>query len=79
MPYSELTNQIQAIQLEPNSYALAAMLGEISEEEDAAGRGLITVMVVHKEGDMQPGPGFFEWQSPEAGIPATSSTAGSTS
>lgn len=60
MPYSELTNKVQSIQLEANSHGLAAMLGEISEEEDAAGRGLLTVIVVHKVGDMQPGPGFFE-------------------
>jgi len=24
------------------------------------GRGMLSVIVVHKEGDMQPGPGFFE-------------------
>lgn len=35
-------------------------LGEIASEEDEAGRGLLTVVVVHKHGDMQPGPGFFE-------------------
>ena len=35
------------------------MLGEISSAEDAAGRGMLTVVVVHKAGDMQPGPGFF--------------------
>ena len=60
IPYSELVNQATTISLEPNSYALAAMLGEISAEEDSAGRGMLTVIVVHKEGDMQPGPGFFE-------------------
>jgi hypothetical protein len=60
MPYSELTNRVQTISLEPHSQALAAMLGEVSEEEDAAGRGLLTVIVVHKDGEMQPGPGFFE-------------------
>jgi hypothetical protein len=35
------------------------MLGEISLE-GAAGRGMLSVIVVHKDGDMQPGPGFFE-------------------
>lgn len=60
IPYSELVAQVQMIRLEPESYALAAMLGEISAEEDAAGRGMLSVLVVHKEGDMQPGPGFFE-------------------
>ena len=60
IPYSELAIKVQAIRLQPESYALAAMLGEISTEEDAAGRGMLTVIVVHKHGDMQPGPGFFE-------------------
>jgi hypothetical protein len=35
------------------------MLGEISPEEDAAGHGMLTVIVVHKH-DQQPGQGFFE-------------------
>ena len=60
MPYSELVSQVTAISLEPNSYALADMLGEISTEEDSAGRGMLSVIVVHKIGDMQPGPGFFD-------------------
>lgn len=60
IPYSELVEKITTIELEPNSFALAAMLGEVSTEEDAADRGMLSVIVVHKEGDMQPGPGFFE-------------------
>jgi DNA-binding IclR family transcriptional regulator len=36
------------------------MLDELSIDEDGAGRGLITVLVVHKSGDYRPGPGFFE-------------------
>jgi hypothetical protein len=60
IPYSELTEIIKTIDLEPWSAALAAMLGEISAEEDSAGRGMLSVVVVHKYGDMQPGPGFFE-------------------
>lgn len=39
---------------------LSHFLGEISEEEDKNDRGLLTVIVVHKQGDMEPGPGFFE-------------------
>lgn len=60
IPYSELTQKIKSINLDPESYALTAMLGEISSEENAAGRGMLSVVVVHKTGDMQPGPGFFE-------------------
>lgn len=60
MPYSELASQITSITMEANSYALAALLGEISTDEDTAGRGMLSVIVVHKIGDMQPGPGFFD-------------------
>jgi molybdopterin synthase catalytic subunit len=60
IPYSELVEKITTIELEPNSFALAAMLGEVSTEEAAADRGMLSVLVVHKVGDMQPGPGFFE-------------------
>ena len=60
IPYSELVRQIKTIHLEPDSYALGNMLGEISTEEDSASRGMLSVLVVHKSGDMQPGPGFYE-------------------
>lgn len=58
--YSELVVQVKTIRLEPDSHALATMLGEISEEEDALGRGMLSVLVVHKTGDLRPGPGFFQ-------------------
>ena len=60
IPYSELAEKVTSIKLEPNSFAFAAMLGEVSTEEDVADRGMLSVVVVHKGGDMQPGPGFFE-------------------
>jgi hypothetical protein len=77
IPYSELVEKITTIELEPNSFALAAMLGEVSTEEDVADRGMLSVIVVHKEGDMQPGPGFFELAGNWVGIRPTSSSAGS--
>ena len=58
--YSRLVAEITSINLEPQSPQLAHMLGEISTEEHEAGRGLLTVVVVHKSGDQMPGPGFFE-------------------
>lgn len=58
--YSELVAGVKSITLEPHSHSLDAILGEISSEEDNNGRGMLTVIVVHKSGDMQPGPGFFE-------------------
>ena len=36
------------------------MLREIAAEENAAGRGMLTALVVYSSGDMQPGPGFFD-------------------
>jgi len=58
--YSDLVFRIETIRMELDSFALAHMLGEISEEQNAAGRGMLSVIVVHKDGDMQPGPGFFQ-------------------
>lgn len=60
IPYSELVQQVQTIHFEPDDFAFHTMLGEISEEEDRNSRGMLSVIVVHKHGDMQPGPGFFE-------------------
>lgn len=60
IPYSDLVAEIQAIRFNAHDSTFHHMLGEISVEEDAAGRGMLSVIVVHKHGDMQPGPGFFE-------------------
>ena len=60
IPYSDLVRQITRIRLQAHDARLSYFLGEIASEEDEQGRGLLTVVVVHKSGDMQPGPGFFE-------------------
>lgn len=60
IPYSDLVREVTAIRMEPHDPRLFHFLGEIASEEDEAGRGMLTVVVVHKTGDMQPGPGFFE-------------------
>ena len=60
IPYSDLAAKIKSIHLEAHDQRLFHLLGELSSEEDAAGRGMLSVIVVHKSGDMQPGPGFFE-------------------
>jgi molybdopterin synthase catalytic subunit len=59
IPYSDLVKQISAVEFRAHDTRLFHMLGEISVEEDKAGRGMLSVVVVHKHGDMQPGPGFF--------------------
>jgi molybdopterin synthase catalytic subunit len=60
IPYSDLVHQITHIRLQAHDARLSHFLGEIATEEDEQGRDLLTVVVVHKSGDMQPGPGFFE-------------------
>jgi len=60
VPYSEFVKEIHSIQLEHFDPRLFHFLGEISTEESAAGRGMLSALVVHKHGDYQPGPGFFE-------------------
>lgn len=60
IPYSDLVRQITRIRLQAHDARLSHFLGEIASDEDDKGRGLLTVVVVHKSGDMQPGPGFFE-------------------
>ena len=60
IPYSDLATKIKIVHLEAHDQRLFHLLGEISAEEDAADRGMLSVIVVHKTGDMQPGPGFFE-------------------
>lgn len=60
IPYSDLARQITSITLDAHDPRLFHMLGQISSEEDSAGRGMLSVLVVHKHGDMRPGPGFFE-------------------
>jgi molybdopterin synthase catalytic subunit len=59
IPYSELVQQITAVKFNAHDTRLFHLLGEISVEESEANRGMLSVVVVHKHGDMQPGPGFF--------------------
>lgn len=59
IPYSDLVKKIDAIEFRAHDTRLFHLLGEISMEENDAGRGMLSVVVVHQQGDMQPGPGFF--------------------
>ena len=58
--YSDLVAETRSLDLEPQDDRLAHLLGEISTAEHEAGRGMLTVVVVHKHGDQMPGPGFFQ-------------------
>lgn len=58
--YAEVADQITAVHVEPYSALLNHLLGTICEEEHRADRPLLTAIVTHKNGDKEPGPGFYE-------------------
>ena len=58
--YSDLTREISTIRFSPHERPFFDFLGQISIEEDAEGRGMMTAIVIHKSGDCKPGPGFYE-------------------
>jgi hypothetical protein len=61
LTYSDGVAEIRDfIVFDPHDTAFHHMLGQISVEEDAAGRGMLSALVVHKHGDGQPGPGFYD-------------------
>jgi hypothetical protein len=58
--YSELVQHVTSISFDHYDPLLNKMLGEISKSENEQERGMLTVLVVYKDGEMKPGPGFFE-------------------
>jgi hypothetical protein len=57
--YLDLTKRIGSIAFDPGDHAFHYLLLEVSKDEDAAGRGLLSALVVNKETGM-PGQGFFD-------------------
>lgn len=57
--YSDLAAQITAIEFAYDDERFFALLGMLASDEEAAGRGLLSVLVIHKQGDQQPGKGFY--------------------
>jgi hypothetical protein len=60
IPYSELAPKIQAISFDADEPRFWHLLGEISVEEVANNRGMLSALVVHKSGNMRPGSGFYK-------------------
>jgi hypothetical protein len=59
--YTDFMHHICSISFEtPYDSRLPQLLAEISTEEAKAGRGMMTALVVRKNGDQRPGGGFFE-------------------
>ncbi len=57
--YGELARRISSVRFDPHGDDFRHFLGQLSWEADIAGRGMITVLVVHAGGDCKPGNGFF--------------------
>lgn len=58
--YSELAAAIRSVSFQADERPFHNLLGQISIDENAAGRGMLSVLVVHRGGDFRPGPGFFD-------------------
>ena len=58
--YSDLVGRVNAVNFQAFDQRLFAILGQISCEEHDEGGPLLSVLVVHKVGDMKPGHGFFD-------------------
>lgn len=58
--YSDLFARISRITMQPHDQRVYQFLEEISIAEETEGRGMLTVVVVHKTGDMEPGRGFYD-------------------
>jgi hypothetical protein len=58
--YGEVASKVSAVPLEPYSALMNPLLGEVFEMEHRVGRPALTALVTHKDGDKEPGPGFYD-------------------
>jgi hypothetical protein len=62
--YSDLCDELAragGLSLDPHSTAVAGLLGQVNLLEHERTKPLISALVVHKSGDMQPGEGFWSF------------------
>ena len=58
--YGDLAKQMTTIPVEAHDMVLWEIIGDVGRDEEQAGRGILSVLVVHKHGDMEPGGGFYD-------------------
>jgi hypothetical protein len=58
--YSELSSRLLSITIGYHDPDMDALLVDVSTEEFNDARPLLSVVVVHKNGDQEPGKGFYE-------------------
>jgi hypothetical protein len=76
--YSDLAKEMKAVTIGYHDPAMDDMLLDVSEGESQKGRGLLSVIVVHKYGDMEPGAGFYKLAELRDSTLLTGQNAGST-
>jgi hypothetical protein len=74
--YSDMAGQMTTIAVEAHDQDLWNIIGDVARGEEQAGRGLLSAVVVHKHGEMEPGKGFFELAKFTNAIPPTAQSAG---
>ncbi|GIJ42925.1 hypothetical protein [Micromonospora andamanensis] len=57
--YGEVAAKVDAADIDPYSALMNHLLGAVFEDEHAAGRPALTSIVTHKDGDKEPGLGFY--------------------
>ena len=57
--YSDLARELRSITIGYHDYAMDGLLGDVSTSEFESGRPLLSVIVVRKYGEQDPGNGFF--------------------
>jgi hypothetical protein len=58
--YGEVASKINSVAAEPHSALMNQLLGAVFEEEHAHERPALTALVTHKDGDQEPGRGFYD-------------------
>jgi hypothetical protein len=58
--YGEIAPKVEVVHVDAYSALMNHLLGAILEDEKALGRPLLTSIVTHKDGDKEPGDGFYD-------------------
>jgi len=58
--YSAMAARMTTLSVAAHDQVLWDIIGDVAKDEEREGRGLLSAVVVHKHGDMEPGSGFFE-------------------
>lgn len=58
--YGEVASKVESVAVEPYSALMNHLLGAVFEDEHAHRRPALTSIVTHKDGDKEPGGGFYE-------------------